>query len=131
MDKELTGLECDGLTRVISMILYHSNIPHRIHIGSIKSECGEIPHFWISLNDGFLIDYRAKMWMGDKPDVPHGIFKEYNGSTINYKGKSVIPDERSVFIGEILAESFQLEYQDIIEKIKGEQSARILRHLSD
>ena len=33
-------------------------------------------HFWIELEDDeYIIDYRARMWMGDKEEIPHGIFK--------------------------------------------------------
>ncbi|HBP6379065.1 TPA: hypothetical protein L6A07_28240 [Pseudomonas aeruginosa] len=46
------------------------------------SSSEEIPiHFWIQLADGRVIDYRARMWLGDDAGVPHGVFKtgEYPG----------------------------------------------------
>ncbi len=126
LDKELATLECDGLTRVISMILYRSNIPHYISIGKIKSEFGVIPHFWITLDDGFFIDYRAKLWLKNENNVPHGIFKDYDESVMNYKGINVNPDKNSVFIGEVLAQSFGLEFQEIVSNIATERSSRVL-----
>lgn len=69
-------LECDGLTRVISTLMSRDGIEHAIHIGSLSiDEVGTIPlHWWISLADGSVCDFRARMWLGASDAVPHGVF---------------------------------------------------------
>lgn len=69
-------VECDGLCRVISSLLLREKIPHRIFGGQLEIEgIGHFaPHFWIVLEDGRVWDQRARMWFGDDPSVPHGIF---------------------------------------------------------
>lgn len=69
-------LECDGMTRSLSTVLSHHSIRHDVHIGSLEvNGHGEIPvHFWIVLGSGDYIDLRAHMWLGDNPEVPHGMF---------------------------------------------------------
>lgn len=70
-------LECDGLTRVIHTLLERDSIAHKVCIGtvdaSVGSYRGSIPyHLWIELEDGRIIDLRARMWLGE--NAPHGIF---------------------------------------------------------
>jgi hypothetical protein len=62
-------LECDGMTKVISYVLKQNDIDHKVMIGDI----GTI-HLWIEIDD-YIIDYRLRMWMGEKKEIPHGIFK--------------------------------------------------------
>ena len=79
------GLECDGATRVFSWLLKEVKTPHTIMFGQLdftrlsakeKSRDEVVyPHYWIELDDGFIIDYKARMWLGDEPEVPHGVFK--------------------------------------------------------
>ena len=74
---EACALECDGLTRVITTVLQENSIPHTCMTGTLTftgTNEGTPLHFWIDLPDGQRIDYRARMWLGDRPDVPHGIF---------------------------------------------------------
>ena len=55
-----------------------------VRSGILDSEFGEVPtHFWIEFNGskhgGMILDYRARMWLGDREEVPNGFFdpKEY------------------------------------------------------
>jgi hypothetical protein len=58
------------------MLLTSAEIPHLVHIGSVNIlGTGSIPlHFWISLPSGVICDYRLRMWLGNSPEIPHGIF---------------------------------------------------------
>lgn len=69
-------LECDGLSRVLSVLLRHADCTHRVLVGSLCVDGhGEIPlHCWIELENGQVCDLRARMWLGSKPRVPHGRF---------------------------------------------------------
>lgn len=84
-------LECDGMTRVISALLARAGVEHTVCTGyleNIKTASG-IMHYWIELNDDYLIDLRARMWMGNQ--APHGVF--LNGNThVNYQRHGVITD---------------------------------------
>jgi hypothetical protein len=69
-------LECDGLTRIVSTLLARDDVEHRVCVGSLDIQgVGLIPlHWWVELGDGRVIDYRARMWLGDGPQTPHGVF---------------------------------------------------------
>jgi len=85
-------LECDGLTRVLHTVLSQEGIEHSCLIGSlvlIESHKGSPLHFWIVLPDGSYIDYRARMWLGDRADVPHGIFNPVDYPKVAYSGSSM------------------------------------------
>lgn len=71
-------VECDGMTRAVATLLKREGIPFTPHCGSLTiPEVGHIPlHFWIELDNGLICDYRAQMWLGSSPSVPHGIFKQ-------------------------------------------------------
>lgn len=67
-------LECDGMTKVIHYLLVKNNIPHMVVFGSVRFNDRNLsPHFWITLQDGFVIDYRLRMWLG--LNAPQGILK--------------------------------------------------------
>jgi len=79
-------LECDGLTRVISYVLTQNNIQHKTCIGSISDKNGNgIIHYWIKLQNGNYIDYRAKMWLDNSLNIPNGIFNPKDYSDVIYK----------------------------------------------
>lgn len=69
-------LECDGAARVVSALLTREQLAHEVSIGSLAVEgCGEVPlHWWVELPGGIIIDFRARMWLGEHPAVPHGVF---------------------------------------------------------
>lgn len=70
-------LECDGMTRILSILFRREKIEHQVFIGALSiDDVGVIaPHFWIELNDGWVCDYRARMWLGNHEAVPHGLFQ--------------------------------------------------------
>jgi hypothetical protein len=77
-------VECDGMTRVITALLTSNGIEHKVmggHLTDVSSlrdkEAGLGPlkayvHWWVELPSGHMIDYRARMWMGDS--AQHGVF---------------------------------------------------------
>lgn len=88
----LDGLrvECDGMTRVVSALLLRDGIVHtpmcsRLSVAGV----GEIPyHYWIELEDGRLIDLRARMWLRQDPRVPHGVLARHQVHA-RYEGNAV------------------------------------------
>jgi hypothetical protein len=68
-------LECDGLTRVASLLLSRQLIRHSIHVGQLDvTSVGRIPlHFWIELEDGRTLDLRARMWLNHSATAHHGL----------------------------------------------------------
>ncbi|MEX6780174.1 hypothetical protein [Pseudomonas aeruginosa] len=85
-------VECDGLTRIAHSVLTRAGIPHSCMYGRLVSTSrdAEIPlHFWIQLDDGGVIDYRARMWLGDDAAVPHGVFMEDEYPLWNYLGTEI------------------------------------------
>lgn len=69
-------LECDGLTRVISTLMQRDGITHEVCVGSLTVKgVGAIPyHWWVTLPDGCVCDFRAGLWLGASGQVPHGLF---------------------------------------------------------
>ncbi len=82
-------LECDGMTRVVSMLLQRDGIAHTPISGRLVVEgVGEIvPHCWLELEDGRRIDLRAKMWLADDLRVPHGIVPA-DAVGVRYEGEA-------------------------------------------
>lgn len=77
-------VECDGLSRLISHLLQKNGIQHvvaggvlvdmqRLHDLEVSTEenCG-VTHWWLELGFGYIVDFRARMWMG--PEAQHGVF---------------------------------------------------------
>ncbi|WP_189691147.1 hypothetical protein [Pseudorhodoferax aquiterrae] len=83
-------LECDGMTRVVSALLLRDGIAHVPMCGTLSvAGVGEIPvHHWIELEDGRLIDLRARMWLGEDPRVPHGVVPR-DRANARYVGREV------------------------------------------
>ncbi len=85
-------LECDGLTRVLTTILTNEGIEHSCFTGSVvdsRTHKGSRLHFWIELPDGRTVDYRARMWMGETEDIPHGIFNKADYPHVLYQGSQL------------------------------------------
>lgn len=82
-------LECDGLTRALSLLLMREGSKHVIHIGALQVEgVGRIGlHWWIVLPGGQICDARARMWLGEDPRVPHGVFEPRVG--LQYDSRAV------------------------------------------
>jgi hypothetical protein len=74
-------LDDDTLSRILSEVLRERGIPHKVLIGSIlrkendkKREFLLGPHVWIKLDDGRVVDFCVRMWLGDDILLPHGVF---------------------------------------------------------
>lgn len=91
-------LECDGMTRVLHTVLEAAGYPHTVKVGSIALGSKTFsPHFWIELADGRIVDYRARMWLGEH--APHGIFRR---SQAVYEGERVDLEILSNYMFKIL-----------------------------
>lgn len=98
------NIECEAMTQIISHILCRSEVPHQCFYGYAKERKGEttvVPHYWIQLEDGWIVDLRLRMWLGDTDDVPHGIFKT---ERIQYKGTPVHLEEMEASLMELLTD---------------------------
>ena len=71
------ALECDGLSRSLSMLLQRDDIEHTLCVGELVVDgVGRIAlHWWVELPDGVVCDARARMWLGSDARVPHGVFR--------------------------------------------------------
>lgn len=70
---DAADLECDGLSRCVTTILHSHSIVHQVMAGTLTVNESIIRlHFWVC-SGPFVIDYRARMWLGDQSTVPHGI----------------------------------------------------------
>lgn len=81
---KIAQVECDGMTQVISHLLHKNSIEHVVAGGELVdlrrvndpaggrgADCG-VTHWWLELGFGYIIDFRARMWMG--PHAQHGVF---------------------------------------------------------
>lgn len=95
----IESLECDGFTRVASHILNGMGINHVTMFGSLKMFGYVVePHYWIVLEDtGLVVDYRARMWLDDKPEAPHGVFMEEDFPLAVYCG-----DETKLLVNKVV-----------------------------
>jgi hypothetical protein len=84
-------LECDGLTRVLHTVLTRADIPHTVWLGSISHLLDDqhfAPHFWLTI-DETVVDYRCQMWLGEKSDIPHGVFSPTDYPNVVYEGNPI------------------------------------------
>jgi hypothetical protein len=109
------ALECDGLSKVISGILTLAGVKHLIEVGTLLTPRGEIPHHWIRIDDDFIIDYRARMWLGNGDEVPHGIFQSEN-----YQMEGYISPEDAFDFGKILAIFEGVKIEEFASQLKKE-----------
>ena len=96
-------VECDGMARIASCVLSREGIEHTIEVGGLVVEGeGTIPlHYWIKLPDGVICDLRARMWLGEGEEVPHGAF--IPKSTQKYLPKGTLDGATSPTVFLILA----------------------------
>lgn len=83
-------LECDGLTHAVSFVLHEAGIKHRCAIGFVMdADTGNCvaPHVWVELADGWIVDFRLRMWLGDEDRVPHGVFHPASNKTFQFHGE--------------------------------------------
>lgn len=97
------GLECDGMTQVVTYVLKKNLIPHNVKCGVLMRDNERVvaPHFWVELEDGRIIDFRATMWAGRHPHVPNGIFQPKEYPRITHHGERIRMNP-SAFIFNIL-----------------------------
>jgi hypothetical protein len=108
---ENSPVECDGFARLASYLLTTHNISHQIYMGSLTTNTGQIPmHFWLKCGD-FIIDYRAKMWLGNT--APHGVFDNTLPDT-QYQGELVFLKLISKELFQIMSAPFPIELLDNI-----------------
>jgi hypothetical protein len=89
-DLNAPHLECDGATRIAYSRLMRAGFSPTAYMGTIHVEDRFFsPHFWIELEPGCLIDYKARMWLGSHPSVPHGVFLEGQYPLADYKGQKI------------------------------------------
>lgn len=82
-------VECDGMTYAISLVLDKAKINHTCMMGHVvRKETQEMvtPHLWIELGDGWVVDLRLRMWLGDEDEVPHGVFRREDHPEFEWTG---------------------------------------------
>lgn len=73
---DAASVECDGMSRLVVTRLHRAGIEHIAFDGMLTVQGRVISrHFWVEVGD-LVIDYRARMWLGDDPEVPHGVFRK-------------------------------------------------------
>lgn len=70
-------LDCDGVSDQASVILDEYGISHNRMAGTVTIQTSGdvvVPHCWIELVTGEIVDFRLRKWLGDRDEVPHGTF---------------------------------------------------------
>ena len=90
-------LECDGMSRLLSHEFYRLGLVYNCYMGEVsngKDGSNVYPHFWVELPvmgvEPLFVDLRLRMWLGDREDVPHGIFLEKEYPHILYTNKQYV-----------------------------------------
>jgi hypothetical protein len=115
------ALECDGLTLLISSLLSRAGEAHTRGIGGIVYTLDGrsfAPHLWIDLADGWRIDYRARMWLRERPDVPHGVFRPAGWPQVAYDGYVAPPIADDDLNAAILALAESIDLESLAEQIR-------------
>lgn len=81
---DISQEECVGMSKVVSHLLHENGIQHvvaggvlvdvkRLNDPSVSHEenCA-VTHYWIELGFNYVVDFRARMWMG--AEAQHGVF---------------------------------------------------------
>lgn len=89
-DLDVPQIECDGATRIAFSRLHQLGVSSRAFIGSI-SVGGQsfYPHLWLVVEGGIYVDYKARMWLGEHSNVPHGVFAPDDFPDASYKGEEL------------------------------------------
>jgi len=68
-------LECDGATRVFAWVLKKKGVEFVVKFGRLEFD-GEVvrPYYWLELENGLTVDYKARMWLPGVDGVPSGVF---------------------------------------------------------
>lgn len=83
-------VECDGMSSLVATVLSKNNIDYKGMCGQIipKGAGTPIPHVWIEVGE-WVIDFRARMWLGTDSSIPHGVFKKKDHKDL-YTGSAVM-----------------------------------------
>lgn len=109
------ALECDGMTFVLSFLLHRLRIPY-VMMGGVATclSTNRIvsPHFWIALPDGFVLDLRLRLWLGQEAAVAHGIFQpsEY---AMQYDGHECEQPLPAKYVLDILSDNLLSETLEV------------------
>lgn len=74
---EQCELACNGTSWAISYLLDKSGINHECMAGYVERAAYNellVPHYWIDLGEGWIMDLCLRMWMGNMDGIPHGVF---------------------------------------------------------
>jgi|GEM_PF-3455443 len=105
----LPHLECDGLTRAASHLLTKAGLPHTAWRGQVThrpTKRSMAPHYWLDLADGRRIDFRARRWIGERADVPHGVFLPAEYPAVEYVGHIEVLEPLDEFVFRALVTPF-------------------------
>lgn len=106
-DIELAPIECDGFTRIAFSRLCRLGVPCQAFIGSLVVGDSYIaPHLWLLVHGKLIVDYRARMWLGDVAEVPHGVFIERDFPLAHYAGEEMKVEVLSEGIEQLLLARF-------------------------
>ena len=113
LDPKLSGLECDGVSRVLSYVLAQHGIDHRLISGAVSWDGLWMPHFWIEAS-AWMIDYRLRMWFGphgkleprSKLQPPQGIFRADRYRQLSYFHPQQLPSMECRELFDILTTTF-------------------------
>lgn len=94
-------VECDGMARLVTTRLVEAGVAHEVLQGELVTPAGSIPfHFWVLAGE-WVIDLRARMWLGERTDVPHGVIEE-DGHPWTYYGRQIEMAPLSASLFELL-----------------------------
>ncbi len=83
------ALECDGMTNSVSNLLRAADIDHQSCLGHVvDATTGDtvVPHCWIAFEGGWVLDFRLRMWLGERPEIPHGLISPLDQTRFAYHG---------------------------------------------
>jgi len=105
-------VECDGMSSLVATLLHRNGINYQGMCGQIipKHLGSPIPHVWIEVG-GLVVDYRARMWMGNEQEVPHGVFPKTDYPDL-YRGNPVGIEPLPDFLFEILQIPFPVQVRE-------------------
>ena len=86
-------LECDGMTNIISRLLDRLYVKYSVFRGFAidhKNNKRTPLHYWIQLDTGHVVDFRARMWLGKDEHVPHGVFSPTDFPALEYRPEEQI-----------------------------------------
>lgn len=99
-DLDDAPVECDGMTRLVVTRLAEAGIPHQAYLGELTTPAGRIGlHYWVRAA-GWVIDLRARRWLGANPGVPHGV--------VEGCGKPWVYEGRPTEVAPVSLEMFEL-----------------------